>query len=79
MRAATACIGCGADASGEARVYFGVAGPYCSVRCRDLTLRLREADRNAKWCECPSKEDAGYRDNGWIVCGRCKGRIGGGR
>ena len=33
------CVGCGAVLT-EARVYFGIVGPFCNVACRDRSLKL---------------------------------------
>ena len=42
------CVGCGKKSTSyEARVYFGVTGPFCDVACREAWLK-REMERPSK-------------------------------
>lgn len=40
------------------------------------TLEAFTPPKEKQICQCPEKVSAGYRDEGWIICLRCKGRIG---
>lgn len=38
------CAGCGTTELTEARVYFGVFGPFCSVACREKWARKKRGE-----------------------------------
>lgn len=42
-----------------------------------LVVDAGSGSKKEDWCSCESKVDAGYRKNGWIVCGRCSKLVGG--